>query len=84
MDSRREDAAVIIHSFAAGHAVVAFLIANTIVGDTALLTTLTFTMITSLGKLYGITELSPMLGEYDFSDNKLKDFVGIVLPKIAT
>lgn len=59
MDSKREDAAAVIHSFAAGHAVVAFLLANTLVGDTAVLTALTFAMVTALGKIYGITELSP-------------------------
>lgn len=44
---------VVIHGFAAAHAVTAAALAQTMVGDEAALTALTITMIISLSKIYG-------------------------------
>ena len=60
MDEKREEAAVVIHSFAALHGVVALLLANTLVGDTAILTALTYSMIHILADTYDITNVSPV------------------------
>lgn len=52
---RKHVAAEIIHGYAAAHAAVALTLANTVIGDTPILTTLTFSMIDDLGRLYGLT-----------------------------
>jgi len=50
----KDEAAGIIHSYAAAHSVAAFLLANTVIGDAPVLTILTFSMIDDLGTLFGI------------------------------
>lgn len=53
-DPRRQEAAYIVHGFALAHGIVAFLLANTLIGDTAILTALTIGMIVWIGKVYGL------------------------------
>lgn len=58
MDEKKDEAAWLIHSFAIAHGGVAFTLANTLVGDTVLLSGLTFYMVHKLGKLYGREDAS--------------------------
>lgn len=58
MSLQSEKAAPIIHSFAAAHGVVALTLANTLVGDTAILTVLTGTMVVVIARLYNLRNIS--------------------------
>ncbi len=58
MDSHKEEAGILINSFAAAHAVIAYLLANTVIGDTVILTGLTYAMIEILGGIYEV-KVSP-------------------------
>ncbi|GEM_PF-6564545 len=86
MDSHKEEAGILIHSFAAAHAVIAFLLANTVIGDTVILTGLTYAMIEILGGIYEVKvspakiTLTPLFFEYLHSyiiaPDKLSIFLG--------
>lgn len=52
--TRKTEASLIIHGFATAHGAVALALANTVVGDTAVLTALTVTMITQLARLFDL------------------------------
>lgn len=58
-DLNKIEARAIISQFSFAHASVALLLANTLIGDTAVLTGLTFWMIHKLGDLYGASNLNP-------------------------
>lgn len=55
MDNKKRIAHVLIHGFAVSHAVTAATLAQTIVGDEAVLTALTISMIIAIARLYGQT-----------------------------
>ena len=74
--TKKEEAEGIIHGYACAHAAVVLLLANTVVGDTPILTILTFSMIDELGKLYGVTySFFEIIGEGDIRNcfGKLND-----------
>lgn len=53
MDSKKKMTGMMIHGFAAAHALTAALLAQTLVGDEAVLTTLTIAMIVAVAKMNG-------------------------------
>lgn len=53
-DSHREEASYLVHGFAMAHGVMAFFLANTLFGDTLVLTGLTIGMIVWLGNIYDL------------------------------
>jgi uncharacterized protein (DUF697 family) len=58
-DLKRKEAGELVHIFAFAHAVVAFFLANTLIGDAPVLTALTFWMIQKIGKIYNCNDLNP-------------------------
>ncbi len=59
LDAKRREAAIVINSFAVAHGVVAFLLANTLIGDTVILTGLTIAMIVWIAGIYGVEMDNP-------------------------
>ncbi|AGW12786.1 hypothetical protein [Megalodesulfovibrio gigas] len=58
-NGKMTQAAVVISAFSAAHAVIAFALANTAIGDTVVLTGLTYAMIHTLGNMYGMSGIQP-------------------------
>ena len=58
-EQKREEAGTIINVFAFAHSAVALTLANTVIGDTAVLTGLTYLMIERIGAIYNCNDIKP-------------------------
>ena len=59
LETKREEAGYLITVFSFAHSAVALTLANTLVGDTVILTGLTFWMIQKIGGIYNCNNLNP-------------------------